>query len=64
VDGAADVEPMPGRKMKGYAILTDPIRRERKELKRWIERSNVRWYLLLGLFALVAGKLVKRSQSA
>jgi hypothetical protein len=41
LDGAADFEPMPGRKMKGYAILTDPIRRERKELKRWIERSLV-----------------------
>jgi len=27
--------------MKGYAILTDPIRRERKELKRWIEHSLV-----------------------
>lgn len=27
--------------MTGYAILTDPIRRERKELKRWIESSLV-----------------------
>src|ERR1700730_1964501 len=37
----ADRTAMPRRQMKGYAILTDPIRRERKELKRWIERSLV-----------------------
>jgi TfoX/Sxy family transcriptional regulator of competence genes len=39
LDGAADFEPMPGRKMKGYAILTDPMGRDRKELSHWLERS-------------------------
>jgi len=39
LDDAADFEPMPGRKMKGYTILADPIHREHKELTRWLERS-------------------------
>jgi TfoX/Sxy family transcriptional regulator of competence genes len=39
LDGAADFEPMPGRKMKGYTILSDPLARDRKELAKWIGRS-------------------------
>jgi TfoX/Sxy family transcriptional regulator of competence genes len=39
LDGAAEFEPMPGRKMKGYAILSNPLTRDRKELARWINRS-------------------------
>ena len=39
LDGAADFEPMPGRKMKGYTILAGLLHRDRKELARWIERS-------------------------
>jgi len=39
LDDAADFAPMPGRKMKGYTILADPIHREHKELTRWLERS-------------------------
>jgi TfoX/Sxy family transcriptional regulator of competence genes len=38
-DGAAEFEPMPGRKMRGYVILSEPLRRDRKELARWIDRS-------------------------
>lgn len=39
LDGAADFEPMPGRKMKGYAAWTDPLHRDRTEIARWIERA-------------------------
>jgi TfoX/Sxy family transcriptional regulator of competence genes len=39
LDGAADFEPMPGRKMKGYTTLADPLHRNRKELVRWMERA-------------------------
>src|SRR5689334_17063786 len=39
LDGAAEFEPMPGRKMKGYAILSNPLTRDRNELARWINRS-------------------------
>src|SRR5215471_9377790 len=38
LDGAADFEPMPGRKMRGYVILSEPLTRDRKELARWISR--------------------------
>jgi len=39
LDGAADFEPMPGRKMKGYTTLADPLHGNRKELGRWMERA-------------------------
>jgi hypothetical protein len=39
LDGAADFEPMPGRKMREYVILANPMQRERAELERWIGRS-------------------------
>lgn len=39
VDGAGDFEPMPGRKMKGYTILADPLTRDRRELEVWVKRS-------------------------
>ena len=39
LDGAAEFEPMPGRKMKGYVILASPLTRDRKELARWMARS-------------------------
>ena len=39
LDGAADFEPMPGRKMTGYVILADPLKRNRADLERWIGRS-------------------------
>jgi hypothetical protein len=39
VDGAAEFEPMPGRKMKGYAILANPLGRDRKDLAQWMSRS-------------------------
>src|SRR6516225_9287746 len=31
---AADFEPMPGRKMRGYVILSEPLTRDRNELAR------------------------------
>ena len=37
--GAADFEPMPGRKMKGYVLLADPLKRDRNEIEPWIKRS-------------------------
>ena len=39
LDGAADFEPMPGRKMRGYVILSELLARDRKELARWISRA-------------------------
>jgi TfoX/Sxy family transcriptional regulator of competence genes len=39
IDGAAEFEPMPGRKMKSYAILDNPLARDRKELAKWMARS-------------------------
>ena len=30
---------MPGRKMKGYVILENPLPRDRKELAHWMSRS-------------------------
>jgi TfoX/Sxy family transcriptional regulator of competence genes len=37
--GAAEFEPMPGRKMRGYVTLANPTERDRKELARWMKRS-------------------------
>jgi TfoX/Sxy family transcriptional regulator of competence genes len=39
LDGAADFEPMPGRKMKGYVMLADPLHRDRATLQNWAGRS-------------------------
>jgi TfoX/Sxy family transcriptional regulator of competence genes len=39
LDGAAPFEPMPGRRSKSFAILTDPLRRDPKLVARWIVRS-------------------------
>src|SRR5215467_10265487 len=36
---ATEFEPMPGRKMAGYVILSEPLTRDRKELARWINRA-------------------------
>jgi TfoX/Sxy family transcriptional regulator of competence genes len=40
IEGAAEFEPMPGRKMRGYVILSEPVTRDRKELARWISRAH------------------------
>ena len=39
LDGAAEFEPMPGRKMKGYVVLANPLTRDRKELAKWMGLS-------------------------
>ena len=39
LDGTGPFEPMPGRRSKGYAILTEPLRRDPKLIARWIVRS-------------------------
>src|SRR6266849_5909936 len=39
LEGAAEFEPMPGRKMKGYVILSNPLERDRKEVSMWIDRA-------------------------
>jgi len=39
LDGAGDFEPMPGRKMKGYAALADPLSHRRSTLETWMRRS-------------------------
>jgi TfoX/Sxy family transcriptional regulator of competence genes len=39
LDGASDFEPMPGRKMKGYVILADPLTRDKKEMSQWMNRA-------------------------
>ena len=36
--GTSDFEPMPGRKMKGYVHISDPLRRKRPVLAQWIQR--------------------------
>jgi hypothetical protein len=36
LEEAAEFEPMPGRKMKGYGILASPLTRDRKELAKWM----------------------------
>jgi len=36
LDGAAEFEPMPGRKMKGYATLSNALTADRKELAKWM----------------------------
>ena len=40
LDGAAEFEPMAGRKMKGYGIWAEPLKRDRAALTHWIERSQ------------------------
>lgn len=37
--GTGDFEPMPGRKMKGYMIMAEPLDRERSILAQWMRRS-------------------------
>ncbi len=39
LQGAAEFEPMPGRKMTGYGILSTPLDRDRRMLAHWISRS-------------------------
>ena len=39
LDGAGGFEPMPGRMMKGYGILSKPLARDRNELAKWMRRS-------------------------
>jgi hypothetical protein len=40
LQGAKEFQPMPGRKMRGYAILSELVTRDRKELARWISRER------------------------
>lgn len=47
--GAADFEPMPGRKIKGYTTLRNPMRWEREELARWNRTCD-------GIFAVTASQ--------
>jgi hypothetical protein len=37
--GTGDFEPMPGRKMKGYMVMADPLDRKRADLTHWLRRS-------------------------
>lgn len=37
--GASEFEPMPGRKMKGYGLLSDPLNANRALLADWLSRS-------------------------
>jgi TfoX/Sxy family transcriptional regulator of competence genes len=39
LEGTAEFEPMPGRKMKGYVVFSNPLARDRKELSKWIAVS-------------------------
>jgi hypothetical protein len=39
LEGTGDFEPMPGRKMKGYVMLAEPMSLDRNELARWMERA-------------------------
>ena len=37
--GTGDFEPMPGRKMKGYVAMANPLDRKRGVLEQWMQRS-------------------------
>ena len=37
--GTRNFEPMPGRKVKGYMIMADPLDRDRSVLAQWMRRS-------------------------
>jgi TfoX/Sxy family transcriptional regulator of competence genes len=37
--GASAFEPMPGRSMRGYAVLPDSMRSRPEELREWMNRS-------------------------
>ena len=39
LEGAAEFEPMPGRKLKGYGLLADPLSRDPGLLTKWLCRS-------------------------
>ena len=39
LEDAADFEPMPGRKMKGYVALGNPMRLETRQLQEWVNRA-------------------------
>jgi len=39
LDGTAEFEPMPGRKMKGYVVMADPLGRRHAILAEWMQRS-------------------------
>lgn len=39
LEGATEFEPMPGRKMKGYVTLANPLEQDPKELAKWMGRS-------------------------
>ena len=39
LDGTGDFEPMPGRKMKGYVAMANPLDRKRGVLEQWMQRS-------------------------
>lgn len=38
-EGAGDFEPMPGRRMRGYYLLSSALTRDRAVLSRWFGRS-------------------------
>jgi hypothetical protein len=37
--GTVDFEPLPGRKMKGYLAMTNPLDRKPSVLELWMQRS-------------------------
>jgi TfoX/Sxy family transcriptional regulator of competence genes len=37
--GAVNFEPMPGRKMKGYVSLAEPLQLDKRELSEWMGRA-------------------------
>ncbi len=39
MDGAGLFSPMPGRPMKGFVILSDPLHQNRAELEKWMSRA-------------------------
>lgn len=39
LDGTGEFEPMPGRKMKSYVIMAEPLDRERTVLAKWMKHS-------------------------
>jgi len=39
IPGARPFEPMPRRPMRGYLVLPPPVLKDRREARRWVERS-------------------------
>ena len=59
LEGAAPFEPMPGRRMKEYASLADPLSQDSRLLKKWMSRALTH----VSAMPRKARKLAKRAKA-